>query len=540
MKLKILLFLLSIFIASAINAQEDNLSWFHVRLVESSVIPSFEKENTYLKYTGNDVVLNKIFQENEIITFRKAHPTSKNDTLKRTYLLISKNDKLLRELLKNASHVFEYGEALPEEETQVFYPNDYGTTNVLGTNVVDSLFLDYLDFLEVPKAWYYTTGSRDVVIGISDGTVDTTNIDFKGKVKVLRKSTLSKGHGYGVAANAAAQGNNGYGIPGICYDCSIYATSFGFFGSLKTLTELSDAGVRIINCSWGGSKYYETAQEAVYKMYEKGAIIVAAGHNRSWADTKGKVFSYPASYDKVISVASVMHRYDTISDNILLDKNGDYYAANIKHFLGRTIGFKDNDTTKVHHIYDISTSNLNPGVDILVPSVGLFRFSKFILENKRVYTEYESTSGGTPFVSGTIGLMLTLNPCLTFDEIDSILKITSINIDYIEDNKRYAGNYGAGVLNTGSAVKLVHDLMNENETAYIENQLFSRWDFEINAISKEVIIKNQEFTKESTFKLNSKKSVLLEGNVLFEPNEDGSILIEINQEVDVDCDLDNE
>ncbi len=40
---------------------------------------------------------------------------------------------------------------------------------------------------------------------------------------------MSKGHGSAVASIAASQGDNEYGVPGICYDCSIYATQYGIF-----------------------------------------------------------------------------------------------------------------------------------------------------------------------------------------------------------------------------------------------------------------------------------------------------------------------
>ncbi|WP_435579519.1 hypothetical protein [Gilvibacter sp.] len=57
---------------------------------------------------------------------------------------------------------------------------------------------------------------------------------------------------------------------------------------------------------------------------------------------------------------------------------------------------------------------MNKEVDILAPSVGLFSYSKFILKDTISYSISETTSGATPLVSGTIGLMLSLNLCLSF------------------------------------------------------------------------------------------------------------------------------
>ena len=159
------------------------------------------------------------------------------------------------------------------EWSKVFEPNDYGITSTIGENLGAQVNLDYLDFLGLPKAWYYTTGSRDIIVGISDGSIDTTDIEFKGKSKIIRKTYLAKGHGLSVAETAAGQGNNGYGIPGVCYDCSVYNTTYGNGAQLEQLQELSELGARVINCSWGSPISYEAGQKAVNKMFRVKALI---------------------------------------------------------------------------------------------------------------------------------------------------------------------------------------------------------------------------------------------------------------------------
>ncbi|WP_435579520.1 S8 family serine peptidase [Gilvibacter sp.] len=168
---------------------------------------------------------------------------------------------------------------------------------------------------------------------------------------------FSNGHGYSISANAAAQGNNGYGIPGICYDCSIYGTSYGYFKTLEQLVELSYAGAHVINCSWGSHIYYETAQQAIYEIYNNGSIMVAAAHNKDWKVTKGQKPYYPASYDKVISVSAVMHRYDDPADNILIDVKDNFYSANVKNIVGRTMGYPNNDLDAEPFVWPVSTAN---------------------------------------------------------------------------------------------------------------------------------------------------------------------------------------
>ena len=466
---------------------------------------------------------------------RKAFLYSKNEVLLRTYLLISPDPEAAQKIKANSPELFEFYELLRPEDAKVFYPNDYGSTNPLGTTTTQGFTLDYLDYLDAPKAWYYTTGSRDIIIGISDGRLDTTNIDFKGKSKQLRNSSISKGHGYSISANAAAQGNNGYGIPGICYDCSIYGTSYGYFKTLEQLVELSYAGAQVINCSWGSPIYYETAQQAIYEIYNNGTIMVAAAHNKDWTVTKGEKPYYPASYDKVISVSAVMHRYDTPEDQILFSKRGNPYAANIKNYLGRSLGFPDNDTTKTPFIWPVSVANLNKEVDILAPSVGLFSYSQFVLKDTISYSISETTSGATPLVSGTVGLMLSLNYCLTFEEVESILKMSSVNIDHIPANQKFKGYYGSGALNTGNAVTLTYQLMTPEEEAVIENQNFTRWDFHLRSLARNTRLHNQQFLESSTLQITARQSIELDKGVLLVPNESGSVSLEIDPDLEFNC-----
>lgn len=508
-------------------------SWSYIRL-KPEVPMLLDKLAEQAARTGNTALDSKLNAvPNSIL--RKAFLYSKNPVLSRTYLLISASETLAADLVEAFPEMFEFYENLRPEDAKVFYPNDYGSTNPLGTTTTEGFTLDYLDYLDAPKAWYYTTGSRDIIIGISDGSLDTTKVDFKGKSKQLRNSSLSKGHGYSISANAAAQGNNGYGIPGICYDCSIYGTSYGHFKTLEQLVELSYAGAHVINCSWGSPIYYETAQQAIYEIYNNGSIVVAAAHNKDWKVTKGQKPYYPASYDKVISVSAVMHRYDDQADNILIDVKGNYYSANIKNIVGRTMGYPNNDLNAQPFVWPVSTANLNKEVDILAPSVGLFSYSKFILNDTISYSISETTSGATPLVSGTIGLMLSLNLCLSFEEVESILKATSTNIDDLEPNKRFKGYYGSGALNTGRAVTLTHHLMNPQEVAELVNQRFDRWDFEFRSLAKNTVLRNQVFTGTSTLDLKAKQGIELQDGVLLAPDVGGSILLEMDPELEFSC-----
>ncbi|MBT0608844.1 S8 family peptidase [Aequorivita echinoideorum] len=527
--------ILIIFIFFCTNAFTQNETWFYLVAKDSTVNPIFMPAEGNLQYAGNNPELKQIFSKYKIRTFKKTLKNAKKENLNKTFFVIADKEFLLEELLQKSRNIFISGQIIPKEQRKIFEPNDYGLTSTIGSNIGLQAHLDYLDFLEVPKAWYYTVGNPNIIIGISDTGLDTTDTDFAGKTKIIRKS-IEGGHGKGVASLAAATGNNAFGVPGVCYNCGIYSTTYGDFKNLDQLLELSNLGVKVINCSWYSTTRFDSAQEAVNKMFENGTILVVAAGNKNWQESKnGERLYYLASYDNVISVSSAMYKYKTVEENVVKSEKGFRYAENILGYVGRTMGFKDNDISKPY-IYPVSVTSLNREVDILAPSTGTFLYGNYLEKSDLVYDTNEHTSNATPLVTGTVGLMFSLYPCLPVDEVESILKMTSLNIDHIEANKPYAGKYGAGILNTGRAVEMVFDMFAENEVVTIENQKFSRWDFKLTSHS-EVLIKNQEFTENATLNLTSKKRIVIAANTILKPSETGKIQLKINPNLERECEL---
>ena len=517
---------------------QDTNAWFYIRANDSVFEPVFNTEKNELVYVGDDRILKEVLDKHKVFTFKKTFRKANKENLKKTFFVISENENLLEDLLNKAQHLFNSGKLISEEDKKIFEPNDYGLTSTIGDNIGLPLYLDYLDYMNVPKAWYYTTGERDIFIGISDGGIDTSNIEFKGKIRNLRKSPYVNGHGISIAANAAAQGDNGGGMVGVCYDCSLLGTTYNSSNTLEQLLELSRAGAKVINCSWGSTIYYQTAQDAINEMYENGTVLVSLQHNASFRTTKGKKLYYPGSYDNVISISSGMHRFDKVTDNIKWDiGSATPYAANIKGYVGRTIGFKDHDTTSTFKIYSQSVRNMNSKVDILGPSVGLMLYGTYVDKNEIEYTQTGPTSGVAPLISGTVGLMFSLYPCLPVDEVEGIIKLTALNIDHIEANKPYVGNYGAGMLQTGDAVEMVYQLYSDKETATIEGQDFSRWDFKLTSLSEGVVMRNQIFREDAKLHLKAKNSIVLSQNTHLKPNTNGRISLKIDPTLQKECDL---
>lgn len=511
--------------------QEDR---FYIRTINEQIEIPVSTKDSIVTYTGTHQKLKELFQNHQVSVFRKGFKYAERDKLKRTYFVIAENSNFQKALLEQVSDIFEFGESLQPETFKIYEPNDYGITSTTGENKGLQVNLDYLDFLGVPEAWYYTTGSPDVIMGISDGYVNPEDPEFKGRVTVLRKSSYSRGHGMSVATTAAASGNNGYGVVGVCSDCSIYTTTYGDFKFLNQLLELSRAGAKVINCSWGSTRYYETAQETINEMRNNGTVVVAVPHNPSFQETQGKKPRYPGAYEHVISVGSIQHRFDDLSETLHKNKKGNPFAIGLKYYVGRAVGFKGNDINNEHFIYKVSTNNLDSYVDVLAPGNFIFRYGKYLDTGDILYNQVEKTSPAAPLVTGTIGLMFSVNPCLSVDEVNTIIKLSATNIDFIKANAPFKGMYGAGSLHTGRAVKMSYDMLQPDAYTIIENQQFSRWNLNLDAAYK-IKIRNQRFTDSVQVHFTAKNEILIENETVLLPSENGEMILTIDPEATYNC-----
>ena len=409
-------------------------------------------------------------------------------------------------------------------------PNDFFYLRDASGQLIDTLDLGYYHTLGIPNAWRYTTGRRQIIVGLSDARVDSNQLDFAGKTKVLRNVDLQNGHGMGVAAIAVAQGNNDFGIPGVCYDCSLVTTKYGN-PNMEMLLELADAGAKVINCSWVTSIPTRRGQEVINTLLDRGVVVVAGAGNQNWATNKGQKKYYPASYDGVISVSSVMYRHQNWEDALGYEESGKPYVENMWGMVGRTAEITHKKSGPEFRIYAQSTATLNPEVDLLAPTVGVIRYSKWATEGVLTYNTYQGTSTAAPFVTGTIGLMFSLRPELRAKEVETILRLTAQNIDHIKANAPYYGHYGAGMLQSGAALDLVAALYDEKGIAIIKDQKINRWTQSLSAFNQKVILKDIEFTDQAAFHLRAKNQIVLTPGTRLAPENKDGIRLSINEEL---------
>jgi subtilisin family serine protease len=392
---KLILLITSILIVS-VNLMAQNSVWMTIN--ESQNVPQMRGDKLY----SQNQELNSVLETYQITNVQKVFPDSKNQKLQNVYQIdCNCNEVELLQNLTNKSTVVSKVEIAPKFET-LELPNDY--TSSFSNNWALSL-------INAEGAWSYTTGDTSVRIAISDQNFYQNHEELVGKVKYYDvTNTSTKTHGTAVAITAAGNTNNSTGISSIGYNSSLGLFRMNYNDMLKA----SYNGYKVINLSWAsGCTYNYYAQLAIDEVWNNGTFIVASAGNGSTCGGPDNLV-YPAAYNHVFSVTSVGQNDSHIS------QNG-------------------------------STHQHNSTVDICAPG-----YNVPLSAAPGWYSYSSGTSFAAPYVSGTIALMLSVNPNITNSEIDSILRITAVDIYSI--NPQYLGKLGSGRLNSAEAVRIAYEM----------------------------------------------------------------------------------
>jgi subtilisin family serine protease len=170
--------------------------------------------------------------------------------------------------------------------------------------------------IALPEAWDVTTGSTGTILAVLDTGVDATHPDLVGRMTsgpnagwdfVHNSANTSDLHGHGtmVSGIAAATGNEGIGVAGVCWSCRIMPVRVlneSGMGSQFTLAAGIDwavaHGADVINMSITASVGTLTLQTAVRNASFAGVVLVAAAGNQ------GAGVLYPAAYPEVLAVGA--------------------------------------------------------------------------------------------------------------------------------------------------------------------------------------------------------------------------------------------
>ncbi len=278
-------------------------------------------------------------------------------------------------------------------------------------------------------AWALSTGSNTLIIAVLDTGVDLIHPEFHGKLTPGYNALDSTdppqdnhGHGTHVAGIAGALGNNGIGVAGMAWQARIMPVKVlggggegGHYQVAAGITYAADHGAQIINLSLGGPDGSSTLHNAVRYAYNRGVLIIAAAGNcgdgnyrTNGCDHENQPV-YPAAYaNEVLAVAST----------------------------------NSNDGVA-------SSSNRGKYVDLAAPGVSILS----TLPNG--YGTGSGTSQAAPHVAGLAALLWSMDPSLTREQVNNVLKDTAVDLG----PSGWDPDYGHGRINAGAALERLVSLI---------------------------------------------------------------------------------
>jgi major intracellular serine protease len=180
-----------------------------------------------------------------------------------------------------------------------------------------------VDLIQAPSVWKNGYKGKGITVAVLDTGCDVNHPDLKGKVKAYRNFTDDddgaednvtdySGHGTHVAGTIAAN-EDGQGVIGVAphADLLVIKVLAGSRGSGKYdwivngIQYAIDQGADVISMSLGGPSDYEPLHEVIQRAVAANISVVCAAGNEGDSNSSTDEFSYPASYNEVISVGSI-------------------------------------------------------------------------------------------------------------------------------------------------------------------------------------------------------------------------------------------
>ena len=307
-----------------------------------------------------------------------------------------------------------------------------------------------------PTAWGLSRGSG-VGVAVIDSGIDNTHPDLaRGRVTLATSfdpghpdpDVDELGHGTHVASLACGTADNGVGIAGAGFGCSILNAKTNFDDSevARAIVWATDAGAKVINMSFGsapGVRPRATVEDALELAVGRGVVLVAAA-----ADTAETDQGHPAN---------IVQRTGTAPD---LDE-GLGLTVTVADAAGAPAGFGFGPQISLAAYGTYDGRSGPPGIFGAFPATEPTGFElgdpvtsrppcgcRTDLAGDRRYAYLQGTSMAAAIVSGTAALVRSLNPGLSAREVVRLLKDSARR----PEGEGWTSELGWGILDAGAAV----------------------------------------------------------------------------------------
>ena len=344
----------------------------------------------------------EIFKNINVTKFeRPSYYTGKRE-LQKIYRITFDNYEKIDQLISSLKtlNIIEYAEKEPIYKN-TFVPNDSYHT---GTEKW------FHDLVGSEDAWDISLGNEGIKLAIVDNAVFTNHADLNtfsqrdvadndndATPPQFYGENSDWSHGTHCAGLATAEINNSNGIASLGGNVQLIAVKATGDNQNARYTYYSYAGVQwacenganIVSMSYGSENSSNALQELI-NSYPEVVFLAAAGNDGSTLQ------NYPAAYGNVIGVGSV----------------------------------DSNDQRSSFSNYNTSLGGFS-WVDIASPGGYSYGglLSTIYTQGGNGYARFGGTSMATPFAAGLVGLMLSVNPGLSPDEILNCLISSGVEIN---------------------------------------------------------------------------------------------------------------
>lgn len=412
-------------------------------------LPTTDLEKAHKWFVDNDLELEKQFKYIPNWYLAKGA----NNVFARSAALVEKKKALQAE--PSFYFPIELKAAIPDD---TFFADQWHLRNKGLSGVSGS------DHAHVAEAWEVIfqmdrIPGKGVKIGIIDDGFDHDHEDlagiylpgydfYDGDTQPLPGA--QDAHGTCCAGVIAAKVNNGKGVAGACPECKLIPIRMNFDSptldsiAIESFTFAAENGAHIISNSWGptdGSGSVDMNQplkDLVKNLTTKGRrgkgiiILFAAGNGNESIEEDGFASNPDVFAIGATNASGIRSSYSDYGPSL--------------DFMASSDDIKGYST--IDGIY--TTDNVYKGY---VPGTLAGDTS-----GKYVF-EFGGTSSACPLAAGIAGLVLSVNPALTRDEVYEIFKVTSDKVGEDEyDENGFSEYYGFGRINACQAVIRAYEI----------------------------------------------------------------------------------